>query len=60
VKGTVAKIIFVDDINGIKYRVNCSQLIHPDDYGWKPTETEEQFFARVRAQREFDRLGRIY
>jgi hypothetical protein len=60
VKGTVAKIIFVDDINGIKYRVNCSQLIHPDDYGWKPIETEEQFFARVRAQREFDRLGRIY
>ena len=60
VKGTVAKIIFVDDISGIKYRVNCSQLVHPDDYGWKPTETEEQFFARVRAQREFDRLGRIY
>ena len=60
VKGTVAKMTFVDDISGTKYRVNCSQLVHPDDYGWKPTETEEQLFARVRAQKDFDRLGRIY
>jgi hypothetical protein len=60
VRDTVAKMTFVDDISGIKYRVNCSQLVHPDDYAWKPTETEEQLFARVRAQKEFDRLGRIY
>ncbi len=59
VKGTVAKVILVGD-SGTKYRVNCSQLVHPDDYGWQPTETEEQFYARVQAQKEFDRNGWIY
>ena len=67
VEGTVAKVALVGDISssdistvGSKYRVNCSQLVHPDDYGWKPTETEEQFYARVRAQKEFERKGWIY
>ncbi len=59
-KGTVAKVTLVGDISCTKYRVNCSQLVQPDEYGWKPTETEENFDARVRAQKEFDRLGRIY
>jgi hypothetical protein len=59
-KGTVAKVTLVGDISGTKYRINCSQLVQPEDYCWKPTETEENFYAPVRAQKEFDRLGRIY
>ena len=60
VKGTVAKVTLVGDMTCTRYRVNCSQLVHPSDYEWKPSETDAQFYARVRAQKEFDRLARVY
>ncbi len=60
VDGTVAKVSLVGDTAAIKYRVNCTRLVHPSDYGWKPSETDEHFYARVRAQKAFDRLGWIY
>ena len=60
VKDTVAEVTVVGDDFGPKFRVNCSRLVRPDEYGREhETETDEQFIARVLAQKEFNRLGRL-
>ncbi len=59
VEGKVAKVTFVGDKCGPKFRVNCSRLVRPDEYGEVVTETDEQVCARILAQKAFDRLGRL-
>jgi hypothetical protein len=60
VKGKVATVSLVGNNFGPNFRVNCSRLVRPDEYGREITETEEQHCARLLAQKEFDRLGRIF
>jgi hypothetical protein len=61
VKDKVAKVSLVGDDFGPSFRVNCSRLVRPDDYGREPetAEADEQFYARILAQKEFDRLGKL-
>ena len=58
VQGTVAKVALVGDDHGPNYVVNCSRLVRPDEKpDAQPTETDEQFFARVLAEKKHERLG---
>ncbi len=61
IEGKVAKMTFVGDNCqcGPMFRVNCSRLVRPDEYGVVVTETDEQICARYLAQKEFYRLGRL-
>ena len=59
VEGKVAKVTFVGDKCGPKFCLNCSRLVRPDEYGVVATESDEQVYARILAQKEFDRLGRL-
>ena len=60
VKGKVAKVALVGDIIGRKYKVNLSRLAPPDDTGAGPAETDEQYLARVLAEKKHERMGRIF
>ena len=60
VRSTVAKVALVGGDLGQKFRVNCSRLIRPNDFDAVITETDEQVYERILAQKKFDQLGRIY